>query len=152
MGAQGGWAPKPWTSYSARTTFLRVPPVDWAGVKVGSKTEFRATGKHVTQLWNVQCPTPVVAWTLKPGDQYDKKLMVLEATWTEPLGAISPESIAREGFPDLAHFRRYWMARHHERFRPLTSVQVYRVRRWESFDLTAMGEALLKRLYQEHLP
>lgn len=153
MGAQGGWAPKPWSSYSARTVFLRVPTVDWAAVKVGSKTEFRAAGgKEITQLWNIKVPTPVVAYTVRSGGVYDKALMVLEATWREPLGAISPESIQREGYPDMAHFRRYWMSRTHRRFTPLTSVQVYRVRAWQNGDLTALGEALLQRLYQEHLP
>lgn len=153
MGARGGWAPKPWASFSTRTTYLRVPTVDWAAVKLGSKTEFRqAGGKEITQLWNVTTPTPVVAYTVRSGDRYEKTLMVLERTWREPLGAITPDSLAAEGYPDMAHFRRYWMSRTHRRFTPLTNVQVYSVRPWRDTDMAELGAALLSKLYKEHLP
>lgn len=78
--------------------------------------------------------------------------MVMEKTWREPLGGLSPESLSREGFDSLAHFRRYWMARHGgQLFRPLLEVQVYRVRPWTPDDVGPMGLAMLQRLYGEHM-
>lgn len=144
-------SPEPWPQFEARTTFLRVPWRDWPKVKLGVKTEFRASGRHITQLWNVRCPTPVVGWAMSGERSHDSRLLVLEATWTEPLAGISPESLEREGLPDFAHFRRYWMERTKRRFTPMTKVQVYRVRPLEDRDLKDMGIALLVKLYGEHI-
>lgn len=144
-------SPKPWSQFEARTTFLRVPADDWAAVKIGTKTEFRAAGHAVTQLWNVTCPTPVVGWTARRVGTYDSALFVLEATWQEMVGAITEESLAREGFPSMAHFRRYWMARSKRRFRPLQKVQVYRLRPMTPDDEAMMGLQLFRKLYAEHL-
>jgi hypothetical protein len=77
--------------------------------------------------------------------------MVLEAVWREPLGAISPESLAAEGFESFAHFRRAWCIREKRLFRPLHMTTAFRVRPWESDDDRAMADALLKRLYGEFL-
>ncbi len=152
MGAKGGSSPQPWAQYKVSTTFLRVPPVDWAAVKHGSKSEFRSVGtRAVSQFKNLEPPTPVVAYVVKSLGQYDSQLMVLTAMWTEPLGAISAESLEAEGFPDIAHFRRYWMARTHRRFRPLTMVQVYRVRQYTDNDAVVMGVRLHNKLYRDHL-
>lgn len=149
----GTRGPKPWTQYGTRTTFLRVPSVDWNAVKRGLKSEFRMSGRAVTQVWNLTCPTPVVAYTVNSrGEHQDPLLMVLERTWREPLGAISAESLEREGFPDMAHFRRYWMARQKSRFKPLLEVQVYRVRPFKPEDREPLGLALLDKLYGEHMP
>lgn len=143
-------SPEPWRQFEARTTFLRVPSEDWPAVRIGAKTEFRASGRAVTQLWNVTCPMLVVGYRVRRG-QHDSRLLVLEETHTEPLGAISPESIAREGFESLADFRRYWMGRTKQRFKPLTQVQVYRVRLAQREDVATLGLKLIERLYQEHL-
>lgn len=143
--------PKPWPQYEIRTTFLRVPWEDWAKVKLGVKTEFRMAGRHITQLWNVRCPTPVVGWAKSPTRDHDSRLLVLEATWSEPLGALSEESLAREGFETFGHFRRYWMERTKRRFPPLMKVQVYRVRPFAANDSLEMGHTLLHRLYGQHL-
>lgn len=145
-------SPKPWRQFEVRTTFLRVPAEDWALVKQGRKTEFRAAGGAVTQLWNVKCPTPVVGYMVRRTVQtYESGMFVLEATWQEPVGAISPESLAREGFPDMAHFRRYWMQRTKRRFRPLQHVQVYQLHPMMPDEQTTMGLQLLRKLYGEHL-
>jgi hypothetical protein len=145
-------SPEPWAQYEARTTFLRVPVDDWPAVKHGSKTEFRATGRAITQLWNVSCPVVVVAYSVRGSGTHDSRLMVLEASWKEPLGAISAESLEREGFPSLAHFRRYWMARTRAPFKPLSYVQVYQVRAFMPGDDVIFGLKLLRKLYGEHLP
>lgn len=147
--------PKPWPQREVRTTFLRVPTVDWPAVRQGHKTEFRATGRAVTQLWNVEeyCPTPVVGYAVTNArTDHDSKLLVLEATWHEPLAAISDDSLSREGFPDMAHFRRYWMERTKRRFAPLAEAHVYRIRPFTSEDCADMGQRLLGRLYGQHLP
>lgn len=144
-------SPKPWRQFEARTTFLRVPADDWAAVKYGSKREFRAAGHAVTQLWNVTPPIPVVAWTARRSERYESALMVLEATWQEMVGAISEESLEAEGFPSMAHFRRYWMGRTKQRFRPLQKVQVYRLRPMTAEDQAFLGLKLFRKLYAEHL-
>lgn len=143
-----GSSPKPWTQFTARTVFIRVPVEDWAEVKLGTKTEFRQPGANA-RLQQVKCPTPVVAYALPRGGQPRASLMLLERTWREMLGNISDESLEREGFPDIAHFRRYWMQRRKARFRPGDEVQVFRVRPCDDYDY--MGRLLLARLYGEHV-
>jgi hypothetical protein len=146
-------SPKPWRQFEVRTTFLRVPREDWLDVKQGRKTEFRAGGHYVTQLWNVTCPTPVIGYVARRGQTaHDSALLVLEKHWVEPVGSISPESLEREGFPDLAHFRRYWMRRHRSRFDWLKEIHAYRVRPLGPDDETTMGLQLFRKLYGEHLP
>lgn len=152
----GPSAPKPWKQREARTIFVRVPAVDWAAVKLGHKLEFRSKGREQTPVWRVETPTPVVGYRLSNvRTDHDSKLLVLEATWREPLGAISEESLAREGFTGpqaMAHFRRYWMARWKRRFTPMMEVQVYRVRPFTSADVQPLGVKLLGKLYGEFLP
>jgi hypothetical protein len=138
----------------ASTLYLRVPADDWASVKQGYKSEFRMkTGKGI-QFLRILLPTPVVAYMttrsgLKAG-RHDKVMMVVTDSWTEPLGAISADSLEREGFPDMAHFRRYWTGRTNQRFMPLMSIQVFRVRRYTPEDREALGAILLDRLYGEY--
>ena len=133
----------------AATVFLQVPVADWPAVKHGMKTEFRLAGAG---LLNLQLPTPVVAYmTQRRPKRHEHALMVLEEAFREPLGAISPESLAREGFPDMAHFRRYWTMRTKTRFRPLQEVQAYRVRPWHDGDAEALGLVLVTRLYGEYM-
>jgi hypothetical protein len=42
---------------------------------------------------------------------HDAALMVLERCWREPVGAISDESLLREGYATFADFRRYYKLR-----------------------------------------
>lgn len=127
--------------------FLRVPGGDWAAIRRGFKREFRLTGQA---LLNLQTPTPVVVYTTRNGG-YEEILMVLESAHREALGAISPTSLQAEGFPSVAHFRRYWMQRTGKRFRPLDICSVYRVRPWTDADMDLMGRTLLERLYGDFL-
>lgn len=78
--------------------------------------------------------------------------MVLEETWKEPLGAISPESLKAEGFESLAQFRRYWMKRTRRQFRPAALITCYRVRPWEPDDERRFGASIMERLYGAFLP
>lgn len=145
-------SPKPWRQFGALTLFLRIPRQDWAAVSNGLKTEFRGAANALTRSAEAQAPALIVAYAIDSAGQHQSKLMVLEKTWREPLMAISPESLAREGFPTFAHFRRYWMGRHRRYFEPMRTVQAYQLRLFKPADLDEIGIALAKRLYQQHLP
>lgn len=151
MGNDGSNAPQPWVQRQARTLFLRVPNSEWISVSRGSKREFRASQRAVSALWNVEPPTPVVAYRQHKVYGYDSKLMVLEEKWQEPLGAISAESLRREGFETLTEFRKHWMRRERRRFAPTRLVTCYRVRPWLEVDKEIMGRSLLETLYGEFL-
>lgn len=147
VGASGA-GPRPYTQRQARTIFLRVPHAEFSRVIAGKKTEFRASPRACTQLWSVEPPTPVVAYAIFPGPRYERRLMVLEETWREPLGsAARPESLEREGQPSFAHFRRYWMKREKTAFRPTREVSVFRVRPMGYAEEPLLAAALFERLY-----
>lgn len=146
MGAEGA-GPRPWKQRQARTIFLRVPYSEWKPITAGRKVEFRASPSAMPQLWDVEPPVPVVAYCIHPQRGYLRELMVLMATWRERLENISPESLAAEGQPDFAHFRRYWMIREKTKFRPTREVSVFQVRPWQAHDETRMGERIFERLY-----
>lgn len=150
MAGDGSRGPRPYVKRTVSTVFLRVPSRDWPAVKRGYKTEFRAgTGKNaVPQLWHLQPPCAAIAYSVRNG-RHDAVMMMLEALWQEPLGAISPESLEREGFRSLADFRTYWMEREHQRFRPTRNVFAYRVRPWREEDGPSAAAALFDHLYGE---
>lgn len=151
MGRSRG--PRPYRQVQASTIFLRVPAPEWPAVKRGVKREFRSgVGPGKTQrMWTVKFPAPAVAYTVNHRGEYDARLMVLERAWQEPLGAISPESLAAEGFETLAEFRRHWMRREHSRFLPTRMVFAYRVRPWREEDREEQAALLLERLYGDFL-
>jgi hypothetical protein len=138
------------TKHNASTIFLRVPREDWAAVSIGAKTEFRMPG-FVAWTRQIKTPTPVLAYAANRGGFRDSRLMLLERVWTMPVGMIEEESLQREGFPDLAHFRRYWMKRTKKRFNMMQTVQVFRVRPVDSSDYDYLGRILLSRLYGEYV-
>lgn len=150
-----GPATRPYAQARLSTLFLRVPATDWASVLGGYKREFRVRGDGISRLNRAKTPTPVVAYAVAGPPtarvHYGPALMVLEGTYRQPVGAISPESIEAEGFTDIAGFRRYWMQRTQRPFRPLDEVHVYRVRPWYQLDRDDMGHLLLERLYGEYL-
>lgn len=150
MGSSGE-GPRPYTQRQARTIFLRVPYTEFVLVTSGRKTEFRASPRACSQLWDVEPPAPVVAYAIFPARGYKQALMVLEEQWREPLGSISPDSLRNERQPDIAHFRRYWMKREKTAFKPTRMVSVYRVRPWQPGDAAHMGDRLLQRLYGDFL-
>jgi hypothetical protein len=141
--------PKPYSQHQASTIFVRVASDDWHAVKGGYKREIRSRQSSVILVQGLSPPSPCVAYRLHPQYGYDAVLMVLEAVWREPLGAISEESLANEGYESMAEFRRAWMIREKRRFPLLAPVTVYRVRPWTPEDAAAMGDALLRQLYGE---
>ena len=144
--------PKPYSQHQASTIFVRVPSDDWWAVRSGAKREFRSRQSSLSALQGLSLPAPCVAYRFHRQHGYDAVLMVLEAVWREPLGAISEESIANEGYATMAEFRRAWVVREKRRFPLLAPVTVYRVRPWLPEDGAAMGDALLRQLYGEFLP
>lgn len=150
MASDGSHGPKPWKQRHAKTLFLRVPAADWQLVTRGHKREFRAASGRGSGLHFVETPTPVVAYMERRG-KYESRLMVLEERRTEPLGAITEESLRAEGFETLAEFRRYWMKRERRRFLPTRDCVVYRVRPWQPGDAESFAEVILERLYGEWL-
>lgn len=131
-----------------------MPVEDWPSVKRGLKTEFRLTGKagsYPKMLDPALHPTPVVGYMSRRSSAvHERKLLVLERSWMEPLAAISEESLEREGFEDIAHFRRYWTGRTNTRYRVLQNVQVFRVHPFTEADLEVQAVAIFTRLYGEH--
>jgi hypothetical protein len=140
-----------WPQHRVKTLFLRVPSAEWARIVTGGKTEFRQQPGRST-LVRPNCPTPVVGYREHAG-VLESQLLVLDDTWREPLGAITQESLEREGFRDFDSFRQHWMQRTKRRFRPLLDVQVYRVRVLHDTDedYNYAGRLLLARLYGEHV-
>lgn len=138
--------------HQVSTVFVRVPSDDWHAVKGGYKREIRSRQSSAGALQSLSPPTPCVAWRLHRQYGYDSVLMVLEAVWREPLGAISEESIANEGYATMAEFRRAWVIREKRRFPLLAPVTVHRLRPWTFEDGAAMGQAVLRQLYGEFVP
>lgn len=152
MGANGSRGPQPWDQHQIATHFLRVPVDDWPAVRGGFKTEFRGQPGNLSGLKWVEPPTPVVAYAYSRSRGYDAALMVLEERYQEPLLAITPEALAREGFPDIAHFRSYMVRREGKRFNPNAEVTAYRVRPWAEGDSRTFADRMLSRLYGAFLP
>lgn len=151
MASDGSRGPRPFTQRHARTIFVRVPAADWPLVKRGFKTEFRGQIGGQSALFNTPTPSPVVAYSIVRGN-YDARLMFLEHVSQEELGAVTEESLQREGFTDFESYRRYWITRDGKKFRPSKLVFVYRIRPWGPGDDEAMAAELLSRLYGEWLP
>lgn len=159
MAADGSRGPKPYEQKFASTLFLRVPWADWPAVRRGIKTEFRAGSGAVSQLANVDLPTPVVGYSWHRTHGYESELMVMERRWQEPLAAISDSSLEAEGFATLAEFRAYWCARERRRFTPTRMIVAHRVRpfRWNPEDglpddRTLFAERIFDHLYGAFRP
>lgn len=129
-----------------------VPRVDWAAVLGGAKTEFRhygGTTMAVNRGSEWELPEPVVLYC--PNDltgEIDTALATLEAAWMEPMGAISDESLANEGFSDIGEFRRYIDERFPRAgFRPMARCRCYRVHPLTADEKVEFREKLWQRLY-----
>lgn len=130
------------------TRFLRVPGSEWAEIAHGEKTEVRHhVGYAAWLVRDAVPPEPIIAYSVLHSGRREK-LMVLEQTWTEPLGSISPDSLRREGCENFADFRVAWKRRFNRgRWNPLNNVGVFRLRPWADEDAADFGERLLRRLY-----
>lgn len=132
----------------ARTRVLRVPWGEWARVVAGDKTEVRWSGQGAIPPGGYSPPEPVVGYSVNPFTRVAQiRLLVLEATWKEPLNAISEESLEREGCEDVTAFKRYWRDRHNREFLPMRIAFVYRVRPFDAEDRPEFERRLFDRLY-----
>lgn len=147
MAADGSRGPRPFQQRHARTLFVRVPVADWPMVKRGMRRTFVGSIGRQSAMFDVQTPTPVVAYSIVR-KAYEHKLMVLEDVRQEMLGALDPAEL---GFESMAHFRRYWMQREGRRFPPTRKVFVYRVAPWSEHSRGEIADLLLARLYGEFL-
>lgn len=129
--------------------WLRVPVYEWPAIKYGQKREFRSTFR-VLSLVACEKPTPVIGYRSGGGD-YDQRIMVLENSWSEPLGAISPESLAAEECDTLKEFKTRWAVNHTGRFSPLQTVYVYQVRPWGDSDQEHWEKHIFNKLYPEEV-
>lgn len=150
MANDGTRGPKPYKRTLTSTLFLRVPVSEWGLVKRGAKREFRAAPGIQSQLQHVELPMPVVGYAVDRHGRHDGRLMILESMWIEPLGAITPDSLAAEGCKSLAEFRRRWILTHRKRFTPTRRIAVFVVRPWrKGVDERVMADRLLEHLYGE---
>lgn len=132
----------------AYTQYVRIPVIDWPLVAQGHKTELRAAGRYAAPAHKLRAPAPIVAYARhRFRADMETALLVLEAVWTEPLGAIDDESLRREGFASRQEFRRYWRRRHRAGYKPLSKVNVYQFRPWRDGDRELYADRLLAHLY-----
>lgn len=130
---------------------LMVPRVDWPDVLAGAKTEFR----HYGRLRFIgETPRPAIIYSIAPATgEVESRLAILEWAWEEPMGALSPESLANEGFDDLGEFRRYIDQRYPKGgFRPLAFTRCYRIRIATAEDRDEMAEWALRSLFGDLVP
>lgn len=139
--------------HKASTLFLRIPLMDWPAITQGLKTELRMAGRGTPHVDRLRPPCPIVGYARgHHSPNLRTAMLVLEEAWSEPLGAISPESLRNEGFDSIREFRRYWRKRHRQTgYRALTRVSVFRLRAWRPDDEEEMGRVLLHRLYGEFI-
>jgi hypothetical protein len=128
-----------------RTMMLRIYRPDWPAVKAGTKTEFRKPMPGWGAAVHLELPTPVYLYSTNMARQPEGMMAIMEESRIEPLMAITPESLGREGFANIDEFKRYWMLRYdNQRIRPLQKVRVFRV---SAFDRDRAGHLLLDRLF-----
>lgn len=143
---------------------IRVPSSDWAAVATGTKGMFRCyseSGRDRTRPVvpaDTECPRPCLLFSARHpkvlrARRWEALPGVLLSHRHEPLGSITPEDLAREGFEFLPAFRFYWKQRHKRLgWRPWDMVSVLEVRPMAQGDFDTLGEQLLYELYGEWLP
>lgn len=125
---------------------LRVVTGDYARIRAGEKREYRTYKLRIHQLREGECA--IVYASAGPRKPLRTSLVVVEASYVEPLGAISPESVSLEGFTTFREFRTYFRERERVKgFRQLDRVQVVRFRPFHEHEKSALSEALFDDLY-----
>lgn len=139
---------------------IRVPPIDWEQVAGGAKSMFRCYSDNPTKREDpivpagMVLPRPVVAFTQRNDRSRSRSaaVMVLEQHRMEPLGSISAEDVAAEGFEFLGQFRWYWKRRHvNLGWRPWDMINVMVMRPPTAADWQWCGEWAMGQLYGEWL-
>jgi hypothetical protein len=140
----------------ARNTRIHLPRVDYSDISVGAKREYRNYGYR--RFDGLSFPAPAVGYCARDWwtptslrDGIDTCLLTIEDSWVEPLGAISPESLANEGFTDIADFRRYFTERYPRGgFRALANVVVYRVHPMTVEEAAEFAAAHWSKMYGQY--
>lgn len=116
------------TTRLIRSVYLRVPGVDFPLIPA-PKTEVRmqVKAKGPTARLKTPWPLPIWVWRKTAANTPDGKLVVCEAVWQEPIMAMTPESLAAEGFATMDDFKRYWRLRTGKLVSPTEIVTVYRL-------------------------
>lgn len=142
---------------------IRVPAMDWDAVVCGQKRMFRAYCERARDpstpivLPGTEVPRPCLLFATRytgPRGTKEYKAVpgVLIAHRQEPLGAISPEDLAAEGFKFLPAFRFYWKRRYQKLgWRPWDMVSVVEVRPVYEDDHTWVRDWIHDQLYAEWL-
>lgn len=158
--------PRPLPQRQLKTVFLRVPSPQWGGVSGGRVREFRVAAGNAPQLSSVPTPMFAVLYRRQPARRpvaykserrpgaIDYRLMLLERTRLEALGAITEEGLRLAGYQGddaWPRFRRDWCIAEKRRFEPLRKVVVYTVRPIQPDDLLIVGEKLVDHLFGSYL-
>lgn len=140
---------------------IRVPSTDWAAVVTGQKRMFRtysASGSERDRPVvppGTECPRPCLLFTARHDGplrtrRWEALPGILLSHRQEPLGSITPEDLAAEGFEFLPGFRHYWKLRHKKLgWRPWDMVSVIEVRPFCEGDCDSMGSRLVDELIGE---
>lgn len=130
------------------TTPFRIPRLDWGAITNGDKTEFRRHGKWGYETYGIT-PRPIVIYSVHDlTEEYEVDVAILEDIWQEPLGVITPESLANEGYRNVREFRSYFQERYPRRgWRPLDKVWVYKLRPFTPADRREHADKLFRELF-----
>src|SRR3954453_5338346 len=90
---------------------LPIHRIDWSRVRCFEKCMWRTYSLAAGAIQAL--PRPVVLYSYHPHlPRVDTVVGLLTETWREPLGAISEEDVAEEGFASRAEFKRYFAERY----------------------------------------
>jgi hypothetical protein len=140
---------------------LRIPAMDWSSVVTGQKGIFRCySERHIDRCDpviapDVEVPRPCLMFAVRHrhsprGRTWEAIPGVLLSHRQEPLGAITKEDLALEGFERLVDFKAWWCKRYRTLgWRPWDAVSVIEVRPWNEADFSTWGEWSLRSLYGE---
>ena len=121
---------------------VRIPAMEWDAISTGAKTMFRAYNGRAGATRELpvipsgtECPRPCLLFARRyegargKDHRWDAIPGVLLSHRREPLGAISPEDLEREGFRFLPGFRFHWQRRYPTLgWRPWDFISVIEVR------------------------
>lgn len=139
---------------------IRVPTQDWSKVVVGEKSMVRTYSgakdrESPVVAPGTATPRPALLYSVRhngPGRsrRWEATPGVLLSHRQEPLGVISEEDLAREGFETLRAFKWSWKDRHRKLgWRPLDIVNVLEVRTVNPDDAEWTGDWLFTELFGE---
>lgn len=140
---------------------IRVPAMDWASVVVGEKRMFRCYSERKRDRCmpvvppETECPRPCLLFSVRHNGparsrRWEAAPGVLLSHRQEPLGSITSDDLAAEGFEFLPAFRFYWQRRYRTvGWRPWEMVSVIEVRpcRSDGGDDQRLADWLLEHLY-----